>query len=435
MTKKLIFIQLNEINIDLIKKYALKKKFKFFTNDVLNKTITTKSENDYKNIEPWIQWVSVNTGKTANEHKVFRLGDIVNSKDKQIYEKIEEMGFKVGAICPMNTLNNLDKPKYFISDPWTKNKQSTSYFETKLTNAICQIVNNNSNKKFLFKSYFIFFIALLTILNQKNFSLYIKLLLLSLKKKWYKALILDRFLHDYHLKCLKKFNPDFSTIFFNSGAHIQHHYLLYSKVIDKKISLPSWYMDKNYDPIEEMINFYDETLHEYNSFNNFEIIIATGLTQVPYDRMKYYYRPVDHKNFLKNFHIEAKNIFPRMTRDFLVEFLNNEEKENAKIIFEKINKLNNNQVFELDDRNKSLFITFKFDEELDDNSFLINHKHEKIFLKEKISFVALKNGMHDQKGFILTCKNFPNDLLNNFDHVKSIHDVIIKYFKYEKKNR
>ena len=66
------------------------------------------------------------------------------------------MGFKVGAICPMNTLNNLDKPKYFISDPWTKNKQSTSYFETKLTNAISQIVNNNSNKKFLFKSYFIF---------------------------------------------------------------------------------------------------------------------------------------------------------------------------------------------------------------------------------------------------------------------------------------
>ena len=72
---------------------------------------------------------------------------------------------------------------------------------------------------------------------------------------------------------------------------------------------------------------------------------------------------------------------------------------------------------------------------MDDNSFLINHKNEKIFLKEKISFVALKNGMHDKKGFILTSKNFPNDLFNNFDHVKYIHDAIIKYFKYEKKNR
>ena len=29
MTKKLIFIQLNEINIDLIKKYALKKNLNF----------------------------------------------------------------------------------------------------------------------------------------------------------------------------------------------------------------------------------------------------------------------------------------------------------------------------------------------------------------------------------------------------------------------
>ena len=41
--------------------------------------------------------------------------------------------------------------------------------------------------------------------------------------------------------------------------------------------------------------------------------------------------------------------------------------------------------------------------------------------------------MHDQKGFILTGKNFPSNLVKNFDHVKSIHDVIIKYFQHEKK--
>ena len=60
-------------------------------------------------------------GKTFDEHQIFRLGDIVNSSESQIFEVIENAGFKVGAISPMNAKNNLKNPEYFIPDPWTKN--------------------------------------------------------------------------------------------------------------------------------------------------------------------------------------------------------------------------------------------------------------------------------------------------------------------------
>ena len=66
--KNLLFIQLNEINFDLALPYiekinleGLKKLLK------LNKTITS-SEEKYELLEPWIQWHSIHTGLSADEH-------------------------------------------------------------------------------------------------------------------------------------------------------------------------------------------------------------------------------------------------------------------------------------------------------------------------------------------------------------------------------
>ena len=46
-SKKLIFIQLNEINFDILKKYSSKFKFKFFTPLFFDKLTKTHSEKDY----------------------------------------------------------------------------------------------------------------------------------------------------------------------------------------------------------------------------------------------------------------------------------------------------------------------------------------------------------------------------------------------------
>ena len=72
MKKKLVLIQLNELNFDLIKKYFLSKNL-----DILKKIskniINTNSETKYELLEPWIQWYSIYTGLRAEKHKVFRL--------------------------------------------------------------------------------------------------------------------------------------------------------------------------------------------------------------------------------------------------------------------------------------------------------------------------------------------------------------------------
>ena len=62
---------------------------------------------------------------------------------------------------------------------------------------------------------------------------------------------------------------------------------------------PEWYVKKNYDPIFDMFIFYDEILFDMNN-PKYDLILATGLRQVPYDRVKYYYRLRNHEEFLKN---------------------------------------------------------------------------------------------------------------------------------------
>ena len=65
-TKRLIFLQLNELNFNLIEKYCKKYDLKNFSKLLLCKRARTTSENTYEKLEPWIQWTSVYTGLSAD---------------------------------------------------------------------------------------------------------------------------------------------------------------------------------------------------------------------------------------------------------------------------------------------------------------------------------------------------------------------------------
>ena len=73
--KKIALIQLNEINFDTVRHYIdlginlpnLKK--------VYDARQVTVEHEEYENLEPWIQWFSLFTGKPFKQHKIFRLGD------------------------------------------------------------------------------------------------------------------------------------------------------------------------------------------------------------------------------------------------------------------------------------------------------------------------------------------------------------------------
>jgi hypothetical protein len=408
LKKKLILIQLNEINFDVIRLYSHKYNFNFFNKKNLDSLITTASEKEYHLLEPWIQWVSVYTGLSANEHKVFRLGDNQKNSLIQIFENIEENNFEVGAICPMNAKNNLNKTKYFIPDPWSSSKPNNNYINNLIFSTISKLVNNNSKNSVSIIDLFILIFIFLKFFRFNHLKSLFRIIF-RLKKKWNKALLLDYILNNIHLSYIYKHKPNFSSIFFNAGAHIQHHYFFNSKLLtNQNFNNPTWYIREEEDPILDMIKFYDDILIGYFNNNSYDILIATGLSQVPYDREKYYYRLKNHSRFLKILNIDFKNVHPRMTRDFLIEFSNQEDQKKCLMRLEAINKLNNKNIFNYDIRKDTIFVTLAISEKVTPESELILENNKKINIYNEVSFVALKNGMHCEKGYILSKGDISN---------------------------
>jgi hypothetical protein len=430
--KKLIFIELNEINFDLVKKYFQKYKFNNLKK-INSKIFFTKSEKVYKLLEPWIQWFSVYTGLQANEHKIFRLGDSIKNKFPQYFEEIESAGYTVGVISAINATNKLIKPSYFVPDPWTQTRTDGSFTSSILNKLLKSTVNNNANNKVGFKNYFFLIILFLRFSRFKNYFLYIYYFFTSYKRKWRKALFLDLFLNDIHFFLFNKGKTNFSTLFLNAGAHIQHHYLFNSLANRGSIFNPEHIIKKKLDPFKECLFLYDRILNDYLNKKNFKLIIATGLTQIMCKNIKYYYRLKDHKLFLNKLGIKFTDVLPRMSRDFLIQFSSKSDRDKC---YHKLNKiyLNQEKLFGvLDKRYNSLFVTLTYKNKINKNSIIT---FEKSFLNifELVSFVAIKNGEHSQKGFVYMDNHLKKiiNLKSNSINLIKLNFVVKKFFNIGK---
>ena len=419
--KSLIFLSLNEFNFEIIKKYLKINKLDNLKKISENINFTV-SEEDYEKLEPWIQWPSIYTGKTALEHNIFRLGDIVKYKENTIFDEIEGLGFSVGAIGSMNLDNKLKNPKYFISDPWTEAKSDNSFWSKLIQKTISSLVKKNSSLRVSFFELISFALIFFKFAKFRNYKDYFFLSFTGFRYKWRNALFLDLLLNDIHLDYFQKNKPNFSNIFFNGIAHIQHHYLFNSKVIDlPNLKNPNWYLNDKKDPLEEALVLYDKILNDYLDNKNFEVVIATALTQKPYDMIKFYYKIKNHNQFFFDININYKKIQELMSRDFIIYFEKKEDADNAENILNKI-RLKDKEIFKIDNRGLDLFVTFVYPNEIFKEDYLDNYK---INIYNYISFVAIKNGMHSQNGFYYdSFSNYEKKQIN----ITEIKEKILQFF-------
>ena len=129
-------------------------------------------------------------------------------------------------------------------------------------------------------------------------------------------------------------------------------------------------------------------------------MLATGLSQIPYDRVKYYYKLINHKEFFDKFKLKYQNIFELMSRDFIIRFKDTTECIKALQIIKNITDNNKKKLFgDINIKNEDLFVSFVYDEKITDQKITVDN-HSEIILKNFVNFVALKNGMHNEKGFV-----------------------------------
>ena len=259
MPQMLTLLELNEINFDLVVSYIESgEKLPGFEALLATGLIETDSECRYEHLEPWIQWPSAHTGLEFAEHQVFRLGDIVKSDAPQLFERLEDAGYSVGAVSPMNAENRLDSPAYYIPDPWTETACDESLFSKFLNSALKQTVNDNASSRITLTSGVQLALCFARFVRLSRYWNFFWLALTSTRKSWNRAIFLDLLLYEVHRRLSHEKKPDFTVLFLNAGAHIQHHYFLNSEFAGNgKKSNPGWYVDPRHDPILDMLKAYD----------------------------------------------------------------------------------------------------------------------------------------------------------------------------------
>lgn len=419
----MIVLAVNELNVDYIKRYISEGKLPGFKKLFANGLIKTVSEKKYELLEPWIQWTTVQTGKSFNDHKVFRLGDIVDRPDlMQIFEDLEERGLSVGAISPFNADNRLKDPDFFIPDPWTQTKASGGFLIEKTSQTVSRFVNSNASGKVGLLDVFWLLLGFLALVRVKRWPKFFKFIV-QRKKPGVKAAILDSILLEIFVTLQRRHRPDYSHLFFNGVAHVQHHYMFNSSQYEGELKNPEWYCAASWDPLLMMLEVYDSIIKDLLKSEE-RIVGITGLSQIPHDRRTFYWRPLEHRKFLTEMGVTGDfEVIPRMSRDFLIEA---SSEEHALQIEQHLNQFNDSvrgkPVFQIDNRGYSLFVEIVYDDDIDDRVAFDGPTGISISeLKGKLAFVAIKNGKHDGIGYCFS--NMPMDLPEEVN-LEEIYDFI-----------
>lgn len=396
-------IELNELNFDYVQRYVDAGELPGFKALLANSALNlTTSEEHYSEWEPWIQWVTAHTGHTLAQHGIFRLGDVVDADIDQVWEKLERQGLRVGALSPMNASNGMRSPAFFLPDPWTQTPMVAPWALKRVYAAIARAVSQNADGRLDAATLAILMVGLVGFARPANYFQYLSLAASSLARPWLRAVFLDLFLSDIFVSLKRTTKPDFSSAFFNAGAHIQHHYMFSSAVYAGVRSNPEWYVKPGSDPILDVYKTYDRIMSTLLiEFPETRFMVATGLHQVPHESDTFYWRLKDHARFLSSAGVRYSEVRPLMSRDFVVSFSNVGEAEVAEQLFIDAMASNGDHLFSVDNRGTEIFLELVYAKDITPD--LTWRFNSKVFsgVRDLVAFVAIKNGAHNGIGYFI----------------------------------
>ena len=409
----LLAIYLNEFNSKYLLKGARKYKCKSILKVLNFKKVRTytKDQKQNFNLDPWVQSVSINTGKPSKLHKIYKLGQPLKKDLVQIWDKLSKNKISCSVWGAMNSKFKENKYiDYYFPDPWNfrdstwpKNLMGIYYLPNYYAKNYLKF---NFFKFFYYSIIFVFTLffnsKLLNLMKDFFFSLYLFL------KRGIKNFILF-FLFDLIFLNLFKYSrskkkSSFSIIFLNSIAHYQHN---------------NWNEPDNEKYFFSFVEkIFSNILILKKQFNS--IIIFNGFTQKKINA-EYLIRPKNPGVFLSKF-IKFKRLEQDMTNGGFIFFNSKKDKNNA---FQILNQLYcfQKKIFDLKKyKNNSIFykINLKSKNYLNEHDFKNREKHtikslveilrgsenniKKIdigpFFIKNVSFIKT-TGVHSPEGLIL----------------------------------
>lgn len=335
MAKSVIVLEFNELTPRLMHQFmaegALPNFKRFFDESIV---ATTDAEEDPPALNPWVQWVTVHTGKSYAEHGVFHLADGVKYKGKRVWDHVSDAGRPVWVCGSMNsaiagdTINGAVLP-----DPWAVGFKPYPPAFNDFFGVISRYVQEHAATK--------------SPVSKADFARFVRFMLtngLSLKTirsaveqlaterpnrmQWARAFVLDQLQRDIFKHHHRKLKPAFSTLFSNSTAHFQHFYWRNMEPEQFVVQPSETDQTRFADAIRLGYVRMDEALGEVMELADDEtsIVFCTALSQQPLvkydtDGGKQLFKPHDAKAFGDFAGIDAPFAYePVMSDKFYLTF-------------------------------------------------------------------------------------------------------------------
>ncbi|MFQ5784552.1 MAG: hypothetical protein ACE5H8_06980 [Alphaproteobacteria bacterium] len=349
--KKLILIEFNELCPHLLQRWMSEGRlpnFRKFYQDA--QVFTTEADvTDSRYLEPWIQWYSLHTGLSHDQHGVFHLTDGPRAGHPDIWEMLAERGMTVGNFSSMNAGRLSSPGAFYVPDPWCTSERA---FPDELDTYHKVVANRvqeytNSDKGIGFRDYLSFarFLALHGVRGRTVSSVIRQLISERLGGDiaWRRAAVLDELQFDVFRFFHRRSRPDFATFFSNSTAHYQHTYWRHMDPAVFKVRPPESELTAYKDAILFGYQRMDRLLGDFFEFERqgVALALATALSQRPF--LKYedaggqlFYRARDIEGFLERLDVRYEKIFPVMTHQYMLHFANDRSRDEALKVLDSV---------------------------------------------------------------------------------------------------
>ncbi len=376
-------------------------------------------------LEPWIQWFSMHTGQPYEKHGVFDLTDGPKSDEVDIWTYLESNGKKVGSFGSMNVKGFDFDGGFYVPDPWCTSERPApseyrpfhkivSHMVREYTNESAQISLNDYVR-------FAWFLVTHGMRFRTVYSLAKQLIsekTSKLDQYWKRATSLDEIQIDIFRHAYKKFNPDFTTYFSNSTAHLQHSYWRHMSPEEYEIQPDQNAIDTYEGAIQHGYERMDWQIGELMKSVDEEttVIFATALSQQPFLKAESYggqlfYRPFDFANLLKDLGVEFDSGQPTMTHQFMIDFGNVDE---AKAAIERFSDftLDGTPIFgmHLNDSQEAVYMGCQLRDLIDQDAVIQDRRsnHSVPFYKYFYKIDGMKSGCHHPDGILWVRSGTPH---------------------------
>lgn len=383
---------------------------------------TTDDKYERFGLDPWVQWVSIHTGRLSSEHGIKHLGDVPSLEYSQLWETLSSMGISSGVWGAMNaSKGNADNCKFFFPDPWS---YTESAFPQELNNLLYfpRYYSKNYTDLAWVKIIIGVFKAIYFCLRPSIFRALLPIIP-ELVKHIYKHgfreyllfILFDLVNVTLFSVYYKKYRPDFSVLFLNSLAHLQHHKWTNENVLSDEMKITFRLFDKILDIVFSLCG------------SEQPVLVANAFSQYcSYHQNEFLYRQKNPQKFLQLVGINFKKVEQAMTNDGHVFFTTTYEAKMAASIIEGAT-VDGCPLFHVDNvvnDELKLFFQVSLWQELPDDAILsINNKEIKFF--DVFEKITRRTGSHSQSGHVFSRGVDVPATMHNHD----IYDCVINHFK------